>query len=120
MERPLVGGKADLSGCRRTSESDPQTRHLGSATFGSANEAILDSCRALRELSPCPLGSPPYESASPEDDHAQTNPSKYADSDEPRTKRHHRCDHGEIIRSGVAAVRTITPPRIHNARRAHP
>jgi hypothetical protein len=76
--------------------------------------------RALRELSPCPLGSPPYKSASPEDDHAQTNPSKYADADEPRTKRHHGCDHGKIIRSGVAAVCAITLPRIQNARGAHP
>src|SRR5712692_11719754 len=103
---------ADLATASR-SENNP-------ATFESANEAILDSCRALRELSPCPLGSPPYESASAEDNHAQTNPSKQADGDEPRTERHHGHDHGQIVRSGVAAVRAIAASRIQQARRTHP
>src|SRR5258708_35225271 len=74
----------------------------------------------LRELPPCSLCGPPYKPASPEDDHAQTNPSKYADGDETRTERHHGHDHSEIVRSGVAAVRANTPPRIQHARRAHP
>ena len=39
----------------------------------------------LRELSQDPLGRPPYQPDSTEDDHGQTNPSKYADGDEPRT-----------------------------------
>src|SRR5216684_2929910 len=74
----------------------------------------------LRELPPCPLGSPPYKPASPEDDHAQTNPSKYADGDEPRTERHHGHDHSEIVWSGIAAVRAIAAPCIQHARRTHP
>ena len=78
------------------------------------------SCRALRELSPSLLGSPPYKTASPEDDYAQTNPSKHADRDEPSTEGHHGHDHGEIVWSSVAAVRAITASRIQHARRTHP
>jgi hypothetical protein len=58
-----------------------------------------------------------YKRASPEDDHAQTNLSKYADGDEPRTERHQGHDHGEIVRSGITAVRSITASRIQHARR---
>ena len=76
--------------------------------------------RGLRELSPCPLANPPYQPAPPEDDRAQTNPSEHADRDESGTECHHGRDHNEIIRSGVAAVRATTTPRIQNARRAHP
>src|SRR5216684_8209702 len=78
------------------------------------------SALTLRELPPCPLCGPPYEPAPADDDHAQTNPSKYADGDEPRTERHHGHDHGEIVRAGVAAMRAIAPPRVQYARRAHP
>src|SRR5260370_14559546 len=84
------------------------------------NEVILDGCRALRELSPCPLGSPPYKPAPPEDDHAQTNPSQNADGDEPRTEHHHGRHHRKIVMPGGTAGRAIAPPRVQYARRAHP
>src|ERR1700722_19544111 len=74
----------------------------------------------LREIPPCAFCGPPYQPDSTEDDHAQTNPSKYADGDDPRTERHHGYGHGEAARSGVAAVCAITASRIQHAPRAHP
>jgi hypothetical protein len=78
------------------------------------------SALTLRELSPCPLCGPPYEPAPADNEHAQRNPSINPCGNDPHAQNEHRCDHRNIIRSGVAAVRTITPPRIQNARRAHP
>src|SRR6266851_3915934 len=97
-------------------------RQLKSAylTPQQTSHTELRPALTLRELPPCPLCGPPYEPAPADNDHAQTNPSKYADGDEPRTERHHGHDHGEIVRSGVAAMRAIAPPRVQYARHAHP
>ncbi len=73
---------------------------------------------ALRKLTPCQLGGPPYEPASAENNHAQEHPFINSCGNDPQ--REHGRDHGQIIRSSVAAVRAIAPPRIQNARRAHP
>jgi len=76
------------------------------------------SLLALRKLPPCPLCGPPYEPTSAENDHAQEEPLINSCGNDPQHEHGH--DHSQIIRSGVAAVRAIAPPRIQNARRAHP
>jgi hypothetical protein len=72
----------------------------------------------LREFSPRPLGRPPNDLAAPDNDDAQHNPSINPSGDHSRAKHKHRGDHGEIIRSRVAAVGATAPSCIQDARRA--
>ena len=97
-------------------------RQLKSAylTPQQTSHTELRPALTLRELPPCPLCGPPYEPAPADNKHAQRNPSINACGNDPHAQREDWYDHRKIIRAGVAAVRAVAPPRIQNARRAHP
>jgi hypothetical protein len=75
-------------------------------------------CHCLREFARCPLGRPPNQFASADDDHCQRNPLVNARRNKAKGKQ--RNDHREIVRSGVAAVRAPATLAVENARHAHP
>ena len=97
-------------------------RQLKSAylTPQQTSHTELRPALTLRELPPCPLCGPPYEPAPADNKHAQRNPSINACGNDPHAQREDRYDHRKIIRTGIAAVRAVAPPRIQDARRAHP
>ena len=106
-------------------ESADQTslgRQLKSAflTPQQTSRSELRPALTLREFPPCPLCGPPYEPAPADNEQAQGNPSINPCGNDPHAQHEYRYDHRKIIRAGVAAVRAIAPPRIQNARRAHP
>ena len=72
----------------------------------------------LKGTSPCPLCGPPYEPASADDEQGQEHPFINPRGNDPQHER--GDDHREIIRSRVAAVSAIAPPRIQNAGRTDP
>ena len=74
-----------------------------------------ESASRLREFSPRPFCGPPNELASDKNENRQTEPSIEADRNETQSEHQHRCDHGEIVRSSVAAVSASAPARIQEA-----
>ena len=82
---------------------------LLSANGGRVRRRAKNCICCLREFSPCPLRGPPNDLATSEYENAQYKPSIKTGGNNTRSKYDYRCDHGEIIRPGVAAVGTSAP-----------
>jgi hypothetical protein len=63
--------------------------------------------------------SPPDDSASGKNEIAHDQPDKKSGGAYADRKQKHRRNHGEIVRSGVAAVRAAAPPCIQDAGHSH-
>jgi hypothetical protein len=64
--------------------------------------------------------SPPDDFTSRENEDSQQQPAQKSDGADAGRKQKHRRNHGQIKRSGVAAMRAAAPPRVQDAGHSHP
>jgi hypothetical protein len=73
-----------------------------------------------REFSTGAFCGPPDDFASRENEDSQQQPAQKSDGADAGRKQKHRRNHGQIKRSGVAAMRAAAPPRIQDTGHSHP